>query len=108
MKKLILFLGAITFLASSVFAQDEVVLQYITISGYSNNLYIDNISAGNQYNIDVAVTAINNIDPDTSYSIGSSSFIIAPEVSVTNLGKTEITSPFDVVMTIEPGGYSRY
>ncbi|MGB5530707.1 MAG: hypothetical protein WBQ32_12130, partial [Ignavibacteriaceae bacterium] len=106
MKKLILFLGAITFLASSVFAQDEVVLQFITISGYSNNLYIDNISAGNQYNIDVAVTSINNIDPDTSYSIGSSSFIIAPEVSVTNLGKTEITSPFDVVMTIEPGGYS--
>ncbi|MCW8804479.1 MAG: hypothetical protein OQK57_08785, partial [Ignavibacteriaceae bacterium] len=106
MKKIILFLGVTTFFGTSVFAQDEVVLQFITISGYSNNLYIDNISAGNQYNIDVAVTAINNIDPDTSYSIGSSSFTIMPEVSVTNLGKTGITSSFNVVMTVEPGGYS--
>lgn len=106
MKKIILFLSVTTFLGSSVFAQDEVVLQFITISGYSNNLYIDNISAGNQYNIDVAVTAINNIDPDTSYSIGSSSFTIGPEVSVTNLGKTGITSSFNVFMTVEPGGYS--
>jgi hypothetical protein len=106
MKKLILFFSVIAFLSSSIFAQDEVVLQFTTISGYSNNLYIDNISAGNQYDVDVAVTSINNIDADTSYAIGSSSFSIAPEVSVTNLGKTEITSPFDVVMTVEPGGYS--
>lgn len=106
MKKFILSLCLITFFSSFVLAQDDVVLQFITISGYSNNLYIDNISAGNQYNIDVAVTAINNIDPDTSYSIGSSSFTIVPEVSVTNLGKTGITSSFNVVMTAEPGGYS--
>ncbi|MCW8810600.1 MAG: T9SS type A sorting domain-containing protein [Ignavibacteriaceae bacterium] len=106
MKKLILFFSVIAFLSSSIFAQDEVVLQFTTISGYSNNLYIDNISAGNQYDVDVAVISINNIDADTSYAIGSSSFTIAPEVSVTNLGKTEITSPFDVVMTVEPGGYS--
>ena len=106
MKKLILSLSLITFFSSFVLAQDDVVLQFITISGYSNNLYIDNISAGNQYNIDVAVTSINNIDPDTSYSIGASSFAIMPEVSVTNLGKTGITSSFNVVMTVEPGGYS--
>ena len=105
MKKLILCFSVIALLSFSIFAQDEVVLQFTTISGYSNNLYIDNISAGNQYDVDVAVTSINNIDADTSYAIGSSSFTIAPEVSVTNLGKTEITSPFDVVMTVEPGGY---
>jgi hypothetical protein len=106
MKKLILCFGVIALLSFSIIAQDEVVLQFTTISGYSNNLYIDNISAGNQYDVDVAVTSINNINADTSYAIGSSSFTLAPEVSVTNLGKTEITSPFDVVMTVEPGGYS--
>lgn len=106
MKKILLFLNVIFLLSSFVFAQDEVVLQFITISGYSNNLYIDNISAGNQYNLDVAVISINNIDADTSYAVGSSSFTVAPEVSITNLGKTDITTPFNVVMTVEPGGYS--
>lgn len=106
MKKLILFLGVITFFSSYVLAQDEVVLQFITISGYSNNLYLDNISVGNQYDVDAAVISINNIDADTSYAIGSSNFTVAPEVLITNLGKTDITSPFDVIMTVEPGGYS--
>ena len=56
------FLSIILFLAPSILmAQenpnnaDEVVLQFITVNGYSNNLYIDNISAGNQYSLDVAV-----------------------------------------------------
>lgn len=106
MKNVVLFIIATTCFISSVFAQDEVVLQFVTISGYSNNLYIDNISAGNQYNVDVAVTGIINIDPDTSYAIGSSAFNLAPEVSLTNLGKEAITSSFNVVMTVEPGGYT--
>jgi hypothetical protein len=85
---------------------DEVVLQFITISGWSNNLFIDNISAGNQFALDVAVTSINNIDPDTSYGVGTSSIDITPKVTVSNLGATNITSPFDVVMMVSPGSYS--
>ncbi len=111
MKKLILFI--VLFLTPSlVMAQenlnnaDEVMIQFITINGFSNNLYIDNISAGNQFNVDVAVIPINNIDPDTSYAIGSGSFVIQPNVNVINLGKSNITTPFDVIMTVTPGGYS--
>ena len=85
---------------------DEVVIQFITINGYSNNLYIDNVSAGNQYALDVAVISINNIDPDTSYAVGNSSFTIQPNVTILNLGSTNITSSFEVIMTVEPGGYS--
>jgi len=107
MKKVILSLILLTCFSSSLVGQDEVVLQFITISGYSNNLYIDNISAGNQYNLDVAVTGIINIEQDTSYTVGSSVFNIAPEVSVTNLGKTNITTPFNITMTVNsPYAYS--
>lgn len=106
MKKLLLFFFTAMMFSSLTVAQDEVVIQFITINGYSNNLYIDNVSAGNQFNVDAAVTSINNIDSDTSYAIGSSSFNIAPEVTVTNMGKTDITAPFDVLMTADPGGYS--
>ena len=111
MKKMIL-LFVIFLIPSLVMAQenpnnaDEVIIQFITINGYSNNLYIDNVSAGNQYNLDVAVISINNIAPDTSYGIGTTSIDINPEVTVSNLGTTNITSPFDVVMMVSPGGYS--
>lgn len=107
MKKILLILILMVSFSSSLVGQDEVVLQFITISGYSNNLYIDNISAGNQYNLDVAVTGIINIEQDTSYTVGSSVFNIAPEVSVTNMGKTNITTPFNITMTVNsPYAYS--
>ena len=111
MKKMLLFL--VIFLVPSILmAQenpnnaDEVIIQFITINGYSNNLYIDNVSAGNQYDLDVAVISINNIAPDTSYGIGTSSIDITPKVTVSNLGTTNITSPFDVAMLVSPGSYS--
>ncbi len=111
MKKFILWL-VIVLIPSFLMAQenpnnkDEIVLQFITLNGYSNNLYIDNISAGNQYSLDVAVISLNNIAPDTSYGIGTTSIDINPEVTVSNLGTTNITSPFDVVMMVSPGAYS--
>jgi hypothetical protein len=89
----------------SLFAQ-QVQLQFTTINGYGNNLYIDNVSVGNQKNIDVGVLAINNILPDTSYLLGSSSIVIAPIVAVINVGKNNVTTPFNITMTVVPGTYS--
>ena len=72
-----------------LFAQ-EVQLQFTTINAYGNNLYIDNVNVGNQKNIDVGVLSINNIMPDTSYMLGSSSVVIAPVVGVINVGKNNV------------------
>ncbi len=104
MNKLIMTL-LLVLSAFSLFAQ-EVQLQFTTINGYGNNLYIDNVNVGNQKNLDVGVLSINNILPDTSYLLGSSSVFIAPIVGVINVGKNNVTSPFNVTMTITPGTYS--
>jgi hypothetical protein len=104
MKKMLLF--SLYFLcAFSVLAQ-EIKVQFNTVNGYGNNLYIDNLTLGTQFNTDVAVVSIDNIIKDTSYAIGSNPFVIAPKVSFINLGKQNITSPFNVTMTVTPGTYS--
>lgn len=104
MKKLfiVLFLIAVSF---SMLAQD-VQLQFITVNGYGNNLYIDNVTLGNQKNVDVGVVSINNLKPDTNYTISSGVINISPEVTIINVGKTNISSPFTVTMTITPGTYN--
>ena len=89
----------------SLFAQD-VQLQFTTINAYGNNLYIDNVTLGNQKNIDVGVVSVNNIKADTNYILGSSSFVVTPNVSIINVGKTNITTAFNVTMTVTPGTYS--
>ncbi len=104
MKKMTLFLLSFLF-SYSVLAQ-EIKVQFNTVNGYGNNLYIDNLTLGTQFNLDVAVLSIDNIIKDTSYAIGSNPFVIAPVVSFINLGKQNITSPFSVTMTVTPGTYS--
>lgn len=84
----------------------QVQLKFVTVNGYGNNLYIDNFTVGNQFNLDVGVSAINNIKADTSYATSVSPFSIAPNVSIINIGKQNITSAFNVTMTVTPGGYS--
>jgi len=86
---------------------NNVVLQFITTNGYGNNLYIDNVSVGNQFLNDVAVLSFNNIPKDTSYSfMGSSSFVIAPKISFINLGRNNVTSSFNVTLVVTPGSYT--
>ncbi len=104
MKKVLLFLLTIL-CAVSIFAQG-VKVQFHTVNGYGNNLYIDNLTLGTQFNTDVAVASIDNVIKDTSYAIGSSPFVIAPVVSFINLGRLNITSPFNVTLTVSPGTYS--
>jgi hypothetical protein len=103
MKKHFLFL--IIFVCSiSAFAQIRV--QFNTINGYGNNLYIDNLTIGNRFDTDVAVVGILNIKKDTSYLVGTNPITIAPQVSFINLGRNNITSAFTVTMLVNEVGYS--
>ncbi len=79
---------------------NQIILAFITYNGFGNNLYIDNISIGDRFMNDVAVTSINNIKKDTSFTPGSNSFYIIPEVNITNLGLANVPDSFRVTMTI--------
>ncbi|MCK5075353.1 MAG: hypothetical protein KAR38_03205, partial [Calditrichia bacterium] len=106
MKKLFLVLFVIVLSIASVFAQThDVKVAFITESGYSNNLFIDNLTVGNQWTNDVGVVSINNIPADTSYAQSGDDIVVAPSVTVINLGRN-VAGPFNVTMTVEPGGYS--
>lgn len=93
-------------LISLTVSAQNVQLKFITHNGYGNNLYVDNITVGNRFVSDAAIMSINNIVSDTSYTIGTSPFSINPSVSVINLGTSNISVPFQVTMTVTPGGYS--
>ncbi|HEX9252189.1 MAG TPA: T9SS type A sorting domain-containing protein [Ignavibacteriaceae bacterium] len=105
MKKATLFFLS-WFAALSVFTFAQVQLKFVTINGYGNNLYIDNVTVGNQFNLDAAVGSINNINSGTSYATSTLPFVITPNVSVINIGKQNITTSFNVTMTATPGGYT--
>lgn len=105
MKRFLLFLLLQFIITTSLFAQG-VQLKFITHNAYGNNLYLDNITLGNRFSVDAAVLSINNIAADTSYTVGSSPYTIEPNVSIINLGTTNINSPFTVTMSVSPGTYS--
>jgi hypothetical protein len=83
------------------------VVQFITTNQYGNNLYIDNLSIGDKYQNDVAVSIINNVNRDTSYSsFGGTSFKIAPKVTFVNMGKLNTSAAFNVTIQMTPGSYT--
>jgi len=98
---------AVILVACSLSAQtQDVALSFITVNGYSNSLYIDNVTVGSQFSSDVAVVSLNNVAPDTSYALGSSTIMVSPNVTIINIGSTDISTSFDVTMSASPGGYS--
>jgi hypothetical protein len=105
MKRSLLYVLTL-FFALSVLNFAQVQLKFVTVTAYGNNLYIDNVSAGNQLNLDAGVIFVNNINPDTNYTASASPLIIAPNVPILNAGKQNITTPFTVTMTATPGGYT--
>lgn len=88
-------------------AINNFVLQFVTTNQYGNNLFIDNLSIGDKFQNDVAVSYIGNVNRDTSYSAaGSSTFKIAPQVTFVNMGKLNTSSAFNVTIQMNPGGYT--
>ena len=85
---------------------DRIVVSFISQNAYGNNLYVDNLTLGTRFGIDVAVVSVNNITPDTSYVVGSAAMRVAPKVSIINLGLTNITTPFTVTFTAVPGSFT--
>jgi len=107
MKFFYFFILIVFLLVSSLLGQNQdVALSFITVNGYGNNLYIDNLNVGSQFSSDVAVVSLNNVAPDTSYALGSSAIMVSPNVTIINIGSTDISTPFDVIMSASPGGYS--
>lgn len=103
MKKLFLLL--LVSLCCTFLSYSQVKVQFNTINGYGNNLYIDNVTIGNRFDSDVAVVGILNINPDTSFTVGSNPITVAPQVAFINLGRNNITTSFTVTMQVNPGGY---
>ncbi|CAN5672149.1 hypothetical protein BH10BAC5_BH10BAC5_14790 [soil metagenome] len=77
-----------------------LTLAFITYNAYGNNLFIDNLTVGKKFGLDVAIAGINNIPKDTSYNSDSSSTItISPRISVVNVGLLP-ASNFNVTINI--------
>ncbi len=73
-------------------------VKFTAVTGYGNNLYLDNIRIGVPYTNDAGLSSI--ISPKWAITPQSA----APQVSVRNYGST--TQSFQITMTINPGGYS--
>ncbi|MDR3668356.1 MAG: kelch repeat-containing protein, partial [Ignavibacteriaceae bacterium] len=73
-------------------------LKFKAISGYGNNIYLDNIKVGSQPAYDAGMVSINL---SSNYQL----LKITPIVTVRNFG-TAAPSVFNVKMEITPGGYT--
>ena len=93
MKKLFLVVLMLMLCFTLAFSQThDVKVVFVSESGYSNNLFIDNLTVGTQMANDVGVVSINNIPADTSYAMGSEDVVIIPNVSVINIGRNTAAS----------------
>jgi hypothetical protein len=84
---------------------NSLIIQFVAVNGYGNNLYLDNISFGPRPGYDIAITSINNIPKDTTYLYSYYTYKITPKVNVTNLGTTAITND-TIYMEVKSLGYS--
>ena len=106
MKHLLLFVVVIL-LCTTAFAQGpRIAVSFVTVNAYGNNLYLDNFSIGTQFSTDIGVAGIRNINKDTSYVIGSANYRVAPKVAFVNVGRTDITTSFNVTFATVGGTYS--
>ncbi len=95
---------AFTFEADQPSLINNIVVQFVATNGYGNNLYVDNLMLGEQFQYDVAVSSLNNIPKDSNYTFtGTNPFKIVPNVTLLNVG-TSSSSSFNVTMTA--GSYS--
>jgi len=102
---IIIFCSFTYFKYSSISQSNQIIVSFVTYNGYGNNLYIDNIALGERPSYDIALTSINNIKKDTSYTAGPGTYSIIPEVNLTNVGLSSVTNIFGVTMTISSLGY---
>lgn len=103
-KLLIILLFCISLSYSFIYKSDSsannsIVLQFITLNGYGNNLYIDNVTVGQQYNHDIKITSFINLPSDTIYSADSTNTVTSASLVidsvralVTNVGKRTVDS----------------
>lgn len=95
-KILLILLFSISFSYAFIYKSENstgssIVLQFVTHNGYGNNLYIDNVTVGTQYNADIKITSFINLPSDTIYSVGPGNYSIDTiRAVVTNVGKTTI------------------
>ncbi|MCX7834291.1 MAG: choice-of-anchor J domain-containing protein, partial [Ignavibacteria bacterium] len=83
---------------------NNIVVQFVATNGYGNNLYVDNLMLGAQFQYDVAVSSLNNIPKDSNYTFtGNTPFKITPNVTFLNVG-TSAASGFNVTMSV--GSYT--
>ncbi len=75
-------------------------IKFEVVTGYGNNLFLDNIKVGTPPSIDVAVVSVGTTG--TPYTTGSGA-TITPTGTVQNNGGSDAT--FNVTRRISPGGY---
>ncbi|MFA5012898.1 MAG: Omp28-related outer membrane protein [Ignavibacteria bacterium] len=75
------------------------MIKFTAYSAIGNNLYLDNIKIGSQYNLDAGASGFKRYV--RTYTSGT---IDTPKVYVRNFGKT--TASFNVMLTVTPGTYS--
>ncbi|MCE1164685.1 MAG: Omp28-related outer membrane protein [Bacteroidetes bacterium] len=75
-------------------------IKFTAISGYGNNLYLDNIKIGTPYSNDAGAAGFKRYNRVLSPGV-----VDTPKVYVRNFGTT--TQNIPVTLTISPGGYSQ-